>query len=134
MERERTRNIAGAISALGACAALFGWSLWPGRKPGTEDFKIVSVAVSRSGSWLAAGTAAGRVAVWKLGGAPRPIQIRNNNGVLNDLQFSPDERRLAIANRGLTLLPLDNLNAPLVLCNDDCSGSVGSGESVPPLR
>jgi WD40 repeat protein len=39
--------------------------------------------------------------------------------VLNDLQFSPDERWLAIANRGLTLLPLDNLDAPLVLRNDD---------------
>jgi FOG: WD40 repeat len=119
MELGRTPSIAGAISALVACAALFGWSLWSGRRPGTEDFTIVRVAVGRSGSWLAAGTAAGRVAVWRLGGAPRPIQIRNDNGVLNDLQFSPDERWLAIANRGLTLFPLDNLNAPLVLCKDD---------------
>ena len=134
MERNRTRNIAGAIPALAVCAALFGWSLRSGRKPGTEDFKIVSVAIGRSGSWLAAGTAAGRVAVWKLGGAPRPIQVRNDNGALNDLQFSPDERWLAIANRGLTLLPLDNLNAPLVLRNDGRNyGSVSfspAGETI----
>src|SRR3974390_2014395 len=119
MERERTRNLAAVISALGACAAIFGWFLWSGRNPGTEDFKIVSVAVSRSGSWIAAGTAAGHVVLWKLGGVPQPIQIRNNNGALNGLQFSPDERWLAVANRGLTLLRVDNLNAPKVLCNDD---------------
>jgi WD40 repeat protein len=118
MERERVRNIAGVLSALAACVALLGWSVWWGRNPGTEGFKIVSVAVSRSGSWLAAGTAAGRVAVWKLGGAPRPMQIRYNNGALNDLQFSPDGRWLAVANRDLTLLGADNLNAPSVLCND----------------
>ena len=119
MDRERTRNLAGTISALGAAAVIFGWSLWSGRNPGIEDFKIVSVAVSRSGSWIAAGTAAGRVALWRSGVVAQPIQIRNNHGALNDLQFSPDERWLAVANRNLTLLPVDNLKAPKVLRNDD---------------
>ena len=70
MERERARNIAAVMSALGACAALLGWALWSGRNSGTEDLKIVSVAVGKSGKWLAAGTAAGRVAIWTLGGVP----------------------------------------------------------------
>lgn len=118
MERERTRRIAGVVSALGACAALLCWLLRLVHHPGAEDFKIVSVAVSRSGSWLAAGTAAGRVAVWKPGGVPRPVRIRNGNGALNDLQFSPDERWLAVASRGLTLLRVDNLKAQSLLRDD----------------
>jgi WD40 repeat protein len=81
--------------------------------------EIVSVAVGRSGKWLAAGTAAGRVAIWKLGGVPKLVQTRNGDGPLNDLQFSPDERWLAVADRGLTLLRVDNSNPPSVLRNDD---------------
>lgn len=59
------------------------------------------------------------MAIWKLGSAARPLQIRNSNGALNDLQFSPDERWLAIADRNLTLQPLDRANDPSVLRDDD---------------
>ena len=118
MQRERIRRIAGVISALAACVVLLSWLPRLVHYPGAADSRIVSVAVSRSGSWLAAGTAAGRIAIRRLGGVPRPIQIRSGNGALNDLRFSPDERWLAIANRGLTLLRMDNPNAPLVLRDD----------------
>jgi WD40 repeat protein len=119
MERDHARNIAGVTSLLVAGAAIIGWTAWSSRQPTIENNKIVSLAVSKSGTWLAAGTASGRVAVWKLGSGAQPLQIHNNKGRLNDLQFSPDERWLAIADRGLTLRPLDRINDPSVLRDDD---------------
>jgi len=118
MEHPGTRNIAAVPAALAACAALLGWLLALGHSPGRPDSRIVGVAIGKSGSWLAAGTADGRVAIWNPGGVPRPVPIRIGYGALNDLRFSPDERWLAIANRGLTLLRVDRPNAPVVLRDD----------------
>ena len=134
MEHPGTRHIAAVLAALAACAALLGWLLLLGHNPGPVDSRIVSVAAGKSGTWLAAGTADGRVAIWNPGGVPRPVPIRIGNGALNDLRFSPDERWLAIANRGLTLLRVDRLNAPVVLRDDGANYGVVSfspdGETI----
>jgi hypothetical protein len=110
-------NIAATVSVLIAAVALAAWSVWSSRQPQSEDVSIVSVAVSKTGQWLAAGTTHGRVAVWNRD--DRSQLLRGDHGTLNDLQFSPDERWLAIADRGLTLRPLDPLEHPLIIRDDN---------------
>ncbi len=110
-------NVAATVSVLIATVALASWFVWSNRQPQSENVSIVSVAVSKTGQWLAAGTAHGRVAVWNKADASQ--LLRGDHGALNDLQFSPDERWLAIADRGLKLWPLDPLEHPLTIRDDD---------------
>jgi WD40 repeat protein len=87
------------------------------RKP--EDRRIVCIAASRSGKWLAAGTAAGRIAVWNTVNPTQSLHAQDPGGVLNEIQFSPDEQWLAVAGRNLTLRPLAQFNSQRVLRGDD---------------
>ncbi len=110
-------NVAATVSVLIGTVVLASWFVWPSHQRQSEDVSIVSVAVSKTGQWLAAGTADGRVAVWNRD--DRSQLLRGDHGTLNDLQFSPDERWLAIADRGLTLRPLDPLERPLIIRDDN---------------
>jgi WD40 repeat protein len=88
------------------------------RKPRVER-RISNVAVSRTGNWLAAGTAQGKITVWneRSGGAPH--QITFPYGSLNDLRFSPDGHVLAIASRNLGVYGPAGSAAPRLLRSDN---------------
>jgi WD40 repeat protein len=88
-------------------------------QPETADPAIVRMAMSRSGRWLAAGTARGAVAVFDAARRTGPRRFQARPGPLNDLQFSPDERWLAVANRNLTLWPTEGAGASVLLRGDD---------------
>src|SRR6516164_3595325 len=88
-----------AIAAAGALP--FSWL--PNRQE-EPDSRIRRLAVSGSGRWIAAGTAKGRVTIWDRRQLRQPRSIQAPHGILNDLQFSPDEESLIIANRRLEVV------------------------------
>jgi len=71
--------------------------------PATSNV-ITNVAVSSTGRYVAAGTHDGRVTVCVLEGGSSCRTFTNRAGELNDLQFSPDEQFLAIANDNIQLV------------------------------
>lgn len=77
--------------------------------------RISNVALSKDGKWLAAGTSQGLITIWNQGAARR---VNFPRGALNDLQFSPDGRLLAIAGRDLGLYDLAGSAAPRLLRSD----------------
>lgn len=85
--------------------------------PHTKDITITNVAISSTGHWVAAGTLSGPVVVCASGrGTCKTFNTKT--GELNDLQFSPDERVLAIANDNIQFVPLDRSNGSFLLRND----------------
>jgi len=82
------------------------------------DRRISNVALSPTGAWFAASTAQGpvRISNGQPGTAGGFIPLRR--GPLNDLQFSPDERLLAVAGKDLGLYPLTQPAAPRRLRSD----------------
>jgi len=86
-----------------------GLALWLGSRPRERDHRIVSVAVSSSGRWIAAGTRAGSITVLDRTSPNNLPRLLASAGDLNDLQFSPDERSLAIANRNLSTYDVKGL-------------------------
>ena len=83
------------------------------------DRRITNVALSRTGRWLAAGASQGWILLWDRERGGHPLQIRFRHGSLNDLQFSPDEHQLAIANRELGLHAVGQSAGPRLLRSDD---------------
>jgi hypothetical protein len=75
--------------------------------PLKADRAITYIARSHNGRWLAAGTRSGLIAICDQAkvGSCRTVTV--DRGVLNDLQFSPDGRSLAIANENIQLLALE---------------------------
>jgi len=87
--------------------------------------RVSVVAVSSSSKLLAAGTPTGDISVWANGRDARPELIRSFDGDLNDIQFSPDERWLAIANRNLTTYKIEDLRQSRTIRSDSANyGSV----------
>jgi WD40 repeat protein len=76
---------------------------------------IACVAVSRSGRLVAAGTHAGAITICDRSRSGSCRTVRVEDGVLNDLQFSPDERLLAVADENLRLLPMDPSEVSVVI-------------------
>lgn len=76
--------------------------------PQIHSRAITNVAVSSTGRWLAAGTHDGRVALCDrtIAGTCTMVDIESDE--LNDLQFSPDERFLAVSNSNIRLIALDH--------------------------
>lgn len=95
-----------------------GWFALNNLQKQPVDHKISSLVLSRSGRWLAAGTAQGRIILrdQKSGAVVRQIQFEG--GPLNDLQFSPDETRLAAAGRDLATFDLALQSEPHYLKKD----------------
>ena len=83
------------------------------------------VAISSSSKLFAAGTPTGEISVWTNGRDRLPQQFRSSDGELNDIQFSPDEHWLAIANRNLTTYKIGDLRQSHSIRSDgDNYGSV----------
>jgi len=82
------------------------------------DRRISNVAWSGTGGWIATGTVQGPTTITngQPGTASWPVTLRR--GPLNDLQFSPDERLLAIDGKDLVLYSLEQPAAPRSLRSD----------------
>jgi WD40 repeat protein len=97
------------------------------RKP-RIDRRVSNVAVSSTGSWLAAGTAQGKITVWNHTNGTAPQQITFSTalyGELNDLRFSPDEHVLAIASGDLGMYaPAESARPRLLRSDHENYGSV----------
>lgn len=104
------------LGALFAPACL--WLLLTRGEFPPPDPAIVAIAVSESGQWIAAGTRSGTVTVRARKAPDREFRFDCPNGVLNSLEFTADERWLAVANRDLTLWPLGNSGGRRVLRAD----------------
>ena len=102
------RPVAAALALV--AVALAAWFAVEALREPPPDRRIVSVAVSATGKWVAAGTAGGRIAIWSAGGAPRYLRLPR--GPLYDLAFSPSEDVLAIAGPELELWRPEGGEAP----------------------
>jgi WD40 repeat protein len=107
-------TLALSLAAVSACV----WMFFAAPRNRPMDRRISTVALSRTGAWIAAGTAQGpvRISNGRPGTARGFIPLRR--GPLNDLQFSPDERLLAVAGKDLVLYPLKQPAAPRNLRSD----------------
>ena len=114
------RSPSGAVLITLAASAIFisAWIIFLGSPDRSSERRISSLALSRSGTWLAAGTPQGMITVWEQGSGSAPRHIAFSRGSLNDLEFSPDERLLAIASRDLGLYDLGGSAAPRLLRSD----------------
>lgn len=110
------------VIVLGALAVFLS-----SRKP-RVDRRVSNLAVSSTGSWLAAGTAQGKITIWNQtrGTAPQQITISTAPyGELNDLRFSPDEHVLAIASGDLGMYaPAESVGPRLLRSDHENYGSV----------
>jgi len=107
------------VAAVSLCVVfLCTWIVFIESRNPPVDRKVSNVALSRSGRWLAAGTAQGNITVWDRMSTDAPKQIAFPHGSLNDLHFSPDEHVLAIASRDLGIYAPAEPAAPRLLRSD----------------
>jgi WD40 repeat protein len=93
------------------------------RQVGNRSVSIV--AISSSSKLFAAGSPTGEISVWTTGRTALPEQFRSSDGELNDIQFSPDEHWLVIANRNLRTYKMGDLRQSHSIRSDgDNYGSV----------
>jgi len=86
--------------------------------PSLKNVAITNVAISSTGHWLAAGPRDSKVDICVIDGPANCRTVNNNGGELNDLQFSPDEHFLAIANDDIRLIGLAGDAASFFLRED----------------
>jgi WD40 repeat protein len=103
-----------SLAVISACV----WMFCPAPRNRPIDRKISNLAVSGTGEWIAAGTVQGPITIshGRPGTAPWLVPLRR--GPLNDLQFSSDERVLAVAGKDLVLYALKQPAAPRRLRSD----------------
>ncbi len=107
------------VGAVSLCAALLcAWIVFISFSNPPVDPRVAVVALSRSGRWLAAGNAQGRITVWDQTHPDSFKQFAFPHGALNDLRFSPDEQALAIASKDLALYAPAGAPAPQLLRSD----------------
>ena len=105
--------------AVSLCAVfLCAWVVFIGSRDPPVGRRVSHIALSSTGRWLAAGTGQGRITVWDQTRPDAPKQIAFPRGTLNDLQFSPDERVLAIASKDLGIYAPAESAAPRLLRSD----------------
>jgi len=106
--------VAVSLCVLFLCA----WIIFIGLSNPATDRRIANVALSSSDRWLAGGTVPGRITLLDQTLRDAPKQIAFPHGVLNDLQFSPDEHVLAIASEDLGMSTPTESAAPRLLRSD----------------
>lgn len=105
------------------------WIFSP-RKPPPKELRVL--ALSSSGRYLAAGTSAGAIQLWNLRTRTLIRTFESPFGTLNDLQFSPEESYLAVANRNLTMFSTANPGERLALRDDEANyGSIRFHPTTP---
>jgi len=105
--------------------AAIGFFWWTSTGIPSMNPEVVRLAISRSGTKLAAATADGEISAWQLGDFRFLGSARNGSHPVNDLSFSVDEKWIGIAGRRLTLRRVDSLADSLVLRDDGANyGSV----------
>lgn len=103
-----------SLAVISACIWMFLAA--PRNRP--VDRRISNVAWSGTGGWIAAGAAQGPITISNGRPGTATWQVNLRRGPLNDLQFSPDERLLAVAGKDLVLYPLEPAAAPRFLRSD----------------
>ncbi len=111
----RTVLIALSLSAVSLCA----WIVFIGSAGRPIDRRVSIVSLSRTGKWLAAGTAQGKITVWDQERGSPPRHFDFSRGSLNDLQFDPDEQLLAIAGRDLGIYAPEQSAGPWLIRSDE---------------
>jgi WD40 repeat protein len=114
---QATRPAAFAVAFGLTVASLVVWH--ESRQTRAADHRIVSIALSSSGRWIATGTRTGSITLLDLELPWHRQRINASSGQLNDLQFSPDQRLLAVANRRLTVYSVEDLSLSHSLRSDD---------------
>jgi WD40 repeat protein len=99
---------------MSACA----WNAFVSLHKPQIERRISNIALSRTGRWLAGGTSHGEITVWDSEGRTPSRQLDFHQGQLNDLQFSPDDALLAIANNDLGIYDLGQSAALRLLRSD----------------
>jgi hypothetical protein len=100
-------------------AVLSGAAAWVVSEPVDETaaWRIVRVAVSRSGRWTAVGAASGWIGIIDRTQPDSPQRFRGGSGELHDLRFTNDERWLIVENDALArhaVQSLGSLEAPKI--------------------
>jgi WD40 repeat protein len=111
----RTVLISLSLSAISLCV----WIIFIGSRSRPIERRVSNVALSRTGTWLAARTSQGKITVWDRRRGTAPRQIDFPQGWLNDLQFGPDEHLLAIAGRDLGIYAPEQSAGPRLLRSDE---------------
>ena len=84
--------------------------------------RIVRVAVSKSGRWIAAGAASGWIEIIDQSQPDSPQRFRGGSGALRDLRFSSDEKWLVVANDKLSHHAVESLGSLEPLAPGDDAG------------
>ena len=106
------------VALVFAVIIIFVWLIFAHSAKLPLERRVSTVAISRTGRWLAAGTARGRITIWDQTSSLGPQELSFTPGELNDLQFSHDEQTLAIAAGNLGLLALTGSATPRLLRED----------------
>jgi len=88
----------------------------------TAGWRIVRVAMSRSGRWIAVGSASGWIGIIDQTQPDSPQRFRGGTGELRDLRFSKDERLLIVANDKLARHAVQLLGSLEPLAQGDDQG------------
>jgi WD40 repeat protein len=111
------KTVLGLFAIVGLLIGLLLISM-PSTKPRRAISAITNVAVSSTGRWLASGTHDGHVVICERTTVASCTTVDTESGELNDLQFSPNERFLAIANSNIRLIALDDRQKSFFLRRD----------------
>jgi hypothetical protein len=105
-------------------AVLSGVASWTVLEPvdETAGWRIVRVAVSGSGRWIAVGAASGWVGIIDQTQPESAQRFRGGAGELRDLRFSRDEKWLIVANDSLARHAVQSLGSLELLSPGDDAG------------
>lgn len=94
-------------------ALISGVASWAVSKPIDEKtaWRILRVAVSKSGRWIAVGSASGWIGIIDQNQPDTPQRFRGGEGELRDLRFTRDERWLIVTNAVSAKLPVETLGS-----------------------
>lgn len=93
------------------------WILSVGSRIPPAEHTVSNLALSRTGRWLAWSTPQGPIRIRNQESGATSIQI-DFKGAVNDLQFSPDERSLAVAGVSLAIYSLEQATRPRLMRGD----------------
>jgi WD40 repeat protein len=114
----RTFDKAPTIALWASGVLVCVWLIFVAQRNTPIDHRISNVALSRTGRWIAAGNSQGLITLSEGRSGSALWQASFARGPLNDLQFSPDERLLAVAGTDLGLYSVQHPAEPRFIRSD----------------